>query len=470
MDYRETANAIEELVKQHKIAESVKILDSLVIREIPGELRATFANLARRCDNTARALKILAPNIHEVARVEPNDLIEYAATIRRAGLANQSLLLLSRVANHTQAHFHRALGHIALFDYAQAKDHLELYLLSKEISEYQRRVASVNLMAALVALGEFERAEEIYGKYYGELSKNHPHLAVGLDELLGQICFLRGNDEKCLEILNRLERENEGQTSGVMYFVKKWRTLAMSRLNKDEKLAKEFREYSRVHNQYDGLRQFDLFWALIHGDQKLLNYVYFGSPEAGFRSLIPARPEPGSTFVLQFQAEAVEPQDPHNSKIFGVPFALNLHRLCLMLVSDFYRPWTVERIHDSLFQHEIYDPDRSSKKIYQMMLRLKNELPKECPLELMSTPAGYRLRAKPGCSITVYQQMVFKESGELFSEVLQKNFGANPFSIENIAEVASATVPQLRRHLSGLLDVARVDRIGRSHYRLKKSA
>jgi len=469
MNFAETLKSIEELIKGHKIQAARQILSAIPIGEIPGDYRGRFAQLARRCDDISRALRILNPNIYEVPKPTVPDLIEYASTIRRAGLVNQSLLILDRVPNSNEAHLHRAFAHITLCNYAKAKDHLELYLLAPGLKDSDRRVALTNLMAAYVTLGEYDSAEEIYRTHYAEFRREHRHLSVALDELLGQLYFFRGADQQCLETLNRIESENAGEQSALMFFVKKWRTLVLARMGKNDGSEVEFRKMARSEGHFEGLRQFDLFWALLKGDSNLLKYVFFGSPLSGFRAMIPAEISDES-LITPAQKIPGEIIDAYDLSSFNLPFGLNLHRLCLLLLSDFYRPWTIERIHDTFYSHEVFDPVLSSKKIYQMILRLKRQIPNDSHLELVSTKNGYRMRPKKGIQLKVFRNMIFAHSTEIVEASLYQTFRSKHFTFSEIAKHLPGTKPQLRRHIYEMLDGGRLYRLSRSRFRLKKAA
>jgi len=458
---------VDALIRAFKLAEARAKLEKLVLADIPFENRAELAQLARRCDDIPRALKILSPNVFEVARPSDGDLIEYASTIRRAGLIHQSLRLLGRVQNHPLVHLHRGFCHINVWQYREAKAELEQYLKSGDPADYQHLVARVNLMSAHIALNEFEPALRLFADLEPVMKTQSPYLAAGLSELRAQIHFFRGEDEACLNRLQQIERENAQQPGAFLFMVKKWRTLCQARMKPDPELAAAFRAEARREGQFENLRFFDLYWALMHDDKKLLGHVYFGSPSEAFRRLIPWQPaEPAHVWAGR-EAGGGPAADPYDMSAYDLPFGLTLHRLALMLMSDFYQPWSVPRIHDLLFAGEIYDPDVSTKKVYNLIARLKKELPESSPYDLRAGDAGYRLRPRFAGGIVIHRAMTFASPTAMAAAVLTEKLGQGSFSSGEFPALVPVKKSQSQSQLKRLVEDGYAVRLGRGRFRMK---
>lgn len=463
-NWNQTYDRIDALIRAFHLAEAREQLNQIVIAEIPFEMRARIAQLSRRCDDIPRAIKILTPNIFGVAETRDEDLIEYASTIRRAGLIHQSLRLLERVKKHPLVHLHRGFCHINVWQYREAKAELETYLDAADPQDYQYQVAKVNLMSAHVALSEFDTALEVFQQLQPTI-KSHPYLSAGLNELRAQVHFFRNEDQACINLLNEIESDREQKSGALLFMAKKWRTLCMARSNPDPALAADFRAAARREGQFENLRFFDLYWALMHNDEALLQHVYFGSPSSAFRSLIPWTPST-STYIWKGREPHEDgPADPLN--IQKLPFGLTLHRLALTLMSDFYQPWSVPRIHDLLFTEEQYDPILSTKKVYNLLARLKKMFTAKTPYELKAGEAGYRLRPRRTSGVLIHHSMNFASPTALVAAALKEKVGDQPFSSSELAVLVPIKKSQCQTHLTSLLEDGYAVRLGRGRFRIK---
>ncbi len=470
-DYVALKQEIETCVRAHQIGAALILIRRLKIKDVPDALRGEFSQLARRCNDIPRAIKMLYPNIYRRKDPAPKDMIEYASTIRKAGMMKQSRLLLDRVPACAEVHLHRAYAFTADWDYVKAQTELEIYLGHKDIGEYQRWVASTNLILSMVANGNTENALVMLSDLKNEIGEQSRTLFLNLCEIQGQAYFMIGDYDSCLAILDELEKTYRDESSTSLLFVNKWKTLCEGKTKPNDSNAQAFRAKARSMGHFESLRHFDLMWAQLTGNEALLKYSFFGSPLPAFRAKFPlaAGSFPHMLWTgagFKSEGSALEPMDLSS---FGIPFALNLHRMALILLSDFYQPWSVYRMHDALFFDEVFDPEETPKKIYQQISRL-GKLLQGSPLALSTSPFGYRLRPAKESATWIHPLMTFGSSAELIGQVLRTRAPAGQFLSKDLTKLVPIKPSQAPKHLRQLEELGVVEKIGHTRFRIKSAS
>ncbi len=470
-DYAALKQEIESCVRAHRIGAALKLIRRLKIKDVPEPFRGEFSQLARRCNDIPRAIKLLYPNIYKKKNPTAKDLIEYASTIRKAGMIKQCRLLLDRVPPCADVHLHRAYCFTHEWDYPAAQTELEKYLSHQGVGEYQRWVATTNLISSMVANGHTESALIMLTDLKTEIGEQSRTLYLNLCEIQGQAYFQIGDYESCLAILEELEKTYRDESSTSMLFVNKWKTLCQGKIQPNEEDARVFRTKARSMGHFESLRHFDLVWAQLTNNENLLKYAYFGSPMQAFRAKFPAEAKTfGSMLWAGAGFAAGGPTvDPIDLSARDIPFALNLHRTTLILLSDFYQPWSLYRIHDALFFDEIFDPEETPKKIYQQLSRLGKLLSEDSPLTLSTSPFGYRLRPSKECATWVHPKMIFGSSAELIGQVLRARAPSAIFHSKDLKNLVPIKASQAPKHLQQLEELGTVEKIGRTQFRIKQA-
>jgi hypothetical protein len=294
----------------------------------------------------------------------------------------------------------------------------------------------------------------------------------------GQICIRNNRLMEAAAILARAHDIAKKETGTTSLFIEKWKLIAELPLptqQPKEPLIATFKKTIRLQGHWETLRDFDYHVALMQKNGELLNYVYFGTPFLSFKQRI-SKNHPGQLrgHLLWGESKSGQPVshtlDPLDCSMDIVPFGLIQHRLLLVLLSDFYRPWTLHRIFDSLFPTEIYDADSSPKRIYGLIKKLQDSIKSlALPFELQSTIHGYRFRNKPGGAMIIYNDMSMDSHEKILYASLQEKYGMAEFTPQELAKTLSISSHKAYRWVNDLEAQGLAERDVRTH-RLKLKA
>lgn len=413
---------ISQLLDAYQMREAKKLLLTLQPTDVFPDLRNEFAQFARRLGLFKYAVKVLWSSIYQEKKYNDSDILEFAASIRGLGLVNQSLNLLSRVSDQPNKFLYCAYGLINKWDYKNAAIFLEKYIAQPNISEKQIIVAKLNLASCYVATLEFENALEIVAKIENLAREKYIQLYLNSQEIKGQIYIQQKRFSEAHQVLNYAREKSENEIGNTSLFIKKWHILLDCYEGKlafsDDKIF-EFKKTIRTQKHWETLRDFDLHVGLAFKNNSLVNHVYFGSPHEAYKERIKKLSlltfYPNYIWINQVGTNNQAYGFDSFEKIKSYPEGMLLHRLLLVLLSDFYRPWGVGRIFDSLFPQSIYDPFSSPKKIYRLIEKLKNVILEDnIPLELKATKQGYRLRPQGKCYVKIKDKMIFSSREDYF--------------------------------------------------------
>lgn len=458
---------LNKLLDAFKISEAKRLLISIPPSDIPKDLRFEFAQIARRLGMNKFAVKVLWPNIYEEKRPLDRDVLEFASTIRGLGLVNQSLKLLGQLPEQPLKSLYKAYGYISRWEYETAISHLQKYLNYPNLSEKQIVLAKLNLASAYVSTLKFDLALNSINEIEDICRSSYVHLYLNCQELKGQIYLHIKDFAKAHEVLNYAKEKSQSETGNTSLFIRKWHLLADCYEGKcaiDGDQVVEFKNTIRQAKHWETLRDFDLNLAFAFKNYSLLNQVYFGTPYGDYKEkikLMSNHPMPNQLLVLdkRNKDQLVKNFDPRFFSSVALPEGKLLHRLMMLLLSDFYRPWSVGRIFDSLCPDQIYDPFSSPKKIYRLVEKLKSALELEkIPLHLKSTKQGYRLRPGYESCVVISDKMIFSTREEYFLNKL-KTVG-NVFSRLDLQEVLNLTDAQAQSLIKTWIDKKELTTLG----------
>ncbi len=454
---------IDSDIAGYKLAEAKKSLQSLAVDSVPVELRHDFARLARRAGLVQKSLKFLHNNVYEIRRPSERDVLEYASCIRKAGLINQCLMLLSRLPNSPDKLLYEAFCFIHRWEYAEAEGRLLHLLENFELNDKTKMIAKINLLACQIDLGQHDTAEVLLNEIAGQIPSGEQHLLLNLMELKGQLYFLKNDFEQSASILRQAQQIGQQENGTTNLFIQKWLLLCfcqLGRLAKESTELDEFRKAARALGHWESLRDFDWQTAKIFSDSSLANRVYFGSPFPRFKERIRQSrlgPLISSSYVLEdprASRSAVSPGvvlDTFRMPNLDLPFGKGIHRLLMLMCSDLYQPWSVYRIHDSLEATEVFEPNSSAKKIYQLTARLSQTLSDgDLGLEFRSSERGYRLRPVGSTRLVIHDQMTFSSSEKFYVHCIEVIFGQKPFTAVDLAGFFPLETHQIYRLLTRL--------------------
>lgn len=435
LDYPDLFKSIDGLIASYNTNEALKLLDGLNQSKIPPNLRAQFASLARRVNRPKMALKILHPNLVDAKSVKPEDSVEYATNLRRLGLINQCRRVLENSKADSIKLLHLAFCSIHQWDYPRALTELTEYLAQPKLDQKLRLIAQVNLISCYIYTENLDLAFKTLNEVLPDCEKVYPHLFLNCLEMQGQLRIFNKDFEGAHDSLNKasiLAGDQQGFTTNQ---IEKWDWILRVLQTEIDPQGEEislFRQRIRREGDWETLRHFDWQMGKATNNLHQIQSAFFCSPFAKFKELFK---EPMPRFMTR-----VDPRfdgEPFfinslTGEGLSLPFGLTEHRLLILMLSDKYQPWSVQRIFDFLYSDEFFDPFNSPRKIYQLVDRLEKNIKSNPGLELSHARTGYRLRPLGAGHCHVFEKMVFKSSEELLVFILRLAFANKAFKVEDL--------------------------------------
>jgi tetratricopeptide (TPR) repeat protein len=462
-NYLKLIQDADRLINDHRMNEALSQLESLPAKRVPSAHRSALAALAVRLARPDLALGFLWKNIFE-ERPSEEDLFAYGSSLRKAGLVRQSLRLLKTLPQNPSVLLQEAFCHIGLWNQNEAKELLMAH--QKEVSPSLKAfaVGQVNLASTLIALEDFDQALALIEAVQDLCEKNHYQLFLNCLEMTGQIHFHRGEHEKADRILKDALNRSMEQKSPTTLFVKKWFLLNQIRRGEMDKKSPQvlaFLKEARSLGHWETLRDWDFQIARGTDNKALLIHNYYGSPEGGFRKKFKALLPPTE---VPAEYHWTDPRSSEKISHFidlyrpmgtALPVGKALHRLMMALCCDFYRPWSIERIFDVLFEEEIFDPFSSPKRVYRQIEELRSFL-QPLPIEFKATQQGYRLRPDPGGCLILKPRLSFKDTESYFQALLFDTFKERSFNRFDLEKLDLLSGSQWQRQLKRLTDAEKL--------------
>lgn len=471
---------IDAMIKSHEIEGARNLLSKITLSKVPSGKKAELASLARRAGNFKLGLKILSKNIFGVGQPEHADLMEYVGSLRRLGLINQAMELLSRSERTADSCLNEAFCYVQLWDYEKACERLQETLTFKGLSPTQKRVATINYIASLEANGDLDLAESNLDPFLNEVKENHFHLYLNALQLKGKIAFHKGQFDEAINILEKALNLSGKEGDPTSLLIDKWVLLSRvysETLSPDSGEVEDFKNNIRTARFWEALRDFEWRVALKTGDFEKIKYTYFGSPFPALKKSILKSCDSSTwdRFYLRTgkSNNTSDPIDFLAVRNDVLPYGKDVHRLMMILSSDFFQPWTVPRIFTYLYPTEIFDPSQSHNKIYRLIGRTEAALHKMGMKQLLSsTSHGYRLRPEKVECIKVYDQMVFSDRESLLAYALQTTLSDKAFDVEDALGSVSLSKAQWYRALKEMEEKGVIEKKAnsRSLYCFKKQA
>ncbi len=459
------------------MVEAKAILEQLDLKNIPNAHISKYANLAVRSASPDLAIRFLWDTIFNRSP-SVDELFEYASALRKLGLVNQSLKLAERFPQHPKYLLHKAFCFIARWDYKAARVHLEEFIKLTPPDSRDHRIASVNLASAMIFLSDFNAAEKLIKATLESSRKMYPQLYLNQLELLGQIGIHTENLSDAEKHLSEAHILAGTEVSTTKLFIQKWKLLLsvkQERIDLSHNEVLDFLSAVRKFGHWETLRDWDFQSSLMTRNSPKFLHCYFGTPHSGFRD---RKPISESKFTLPSEYFWVDPRtknevpqiiDLHSLELEDLAPGKTTHRLILALSSDFYRPWSVERIFDVFFENEIFNPFTSRKRIYKHLGEVKSVLA-GAPIEFKATASGYRLRPVGNGCLTIKPEMIFPSPEEFVRFQIETHFGTSSFSKDHLSNLLSLNSNQTQRHLKALADSGSIQRVGLgrgARYKLK---
>ncbi len=365
--------------------------------------------------------------------------------LRRIGAADEALEVLSRVNEREfpEVILQKANCHSSLWRYREAVPLLRSFLMRVAPHLYSSKVAKINLLAALIFLGDSEGVERLIADLHQHLSPTETPLLYGnyleLNSSWKIQCRLFYEALTLLDEAHRLLAKAEGTWDALL--VEKGIAIAQSaRAGKVLPGLHEIKGRAIANGQWEVNRDCDFHIALIERDLPLFEKLYFGTPYQSYRQRIQKIMttiglDTEFTSRTQFQwppnANQKNILDLKDGALNGKPLDLKLgqahHKLLLVLASDFYKPFPIANIFSQLHPGEYYYPIHSPNRVHQAIARFRRWCATESlPLAIEEHRGSYQLQVTSAS----FSLLLLQSTPDLEAEAIQ---------LERVAKVFQTT-------------------------------
>lgn len=396
---------IELLENQIRGGELEAVRNALMapdIGKVPRSHCSRLANIARRAQRPSLSLRLLQPivrpKVKNFTSASGEETLEYAYALQRVGAKNESLKLLENLSqHHYKAHLASAFHHMFEWNYREAIRHLDRHMGSQEISPYEAIVAEVNRLACLVALNDRE-AESLFRNLSRSIQENGSVILRGNSlEIMAQYWIGLGNFKEARRLLG--EAKDLIVDSGDIYrlLIEKWLAIADALENEHLEPLFAIRQQALVLSHWETLRDLDFVRAKLQPGSHWADWVYYGTPYAGFRDRFKDVRIFAETCWVARETEANQKWDPWFPLGGGGDL---MHRFAASLLRDFYRPARIGEIFSNLFPDQYFDIEVSPNRIHQIASRARLWLEEEnVPARLEEASGSYSLRWNSGLAL-----------------------------------------------------------------------
>jgi tetratricopeptide (TPR) repeat protein len=362
-----------------------------------------IANLARRVQLPYYVLSWLSSLVRPVnTLLAPNTdtklIALYANALSRIGAFQEAEDLFTTLDAKAdpQILFFQALLEMQRWENERAEEYLRKYIVAPELSDYQIKIAKLNL-ASIIGLNGLDEGITLTQEIILTSSKNSLLIANAL-EVQGQMYFHLKSYNKAQVALTKAYEIFQKNNSPYSYYIEKWALLnklfqKKSLTHDDLTALDQFRQRANQDFQWEVVRDCDYFKALLTNDQDSLMHIYFGTRFESYRRRIldhctlnlklhkefnlylsypndqSPRPLAGSLQKSDFMVDSLSGWCPVSKRQFSEGLPLKLFQL---LTTDIYRPFHLGEIFHWLYGGEYFNPNSSPQKISRIIQRLRD--------------------------------------------------------------------------------------------------
>lgn len=380
---------IERLIQLGQFSLAIEELQKVNKNKPKQEYLYLFCNLARRAGAPLLASQIIAPLFRVDSQLYSPTSAEraaYGACLSTLGANNEAEVIFSNSADktHPDLLIQQAFNFIRLWDYKSAIPLLRCYVELKQISDYQRLIAKVNLLAAYLAEDKYTAFTLEFNSCLklAQTQKAYLLLANCLEmraqKHLAQKKWAAAEDD--LKLAKQLAKDPDSVYS---FYIKKWELFAWS----DQNLALDSNSKTEVLNKklyqlkvecrkkqfWEVERDCDFQFAIRDPKHTTLNKVYFGTPFESYRKKIRRK--------INESISIPENWDYSHTEVIGNVFIIEPNdlrkipfRLFATLFRDLYKPLSIGLVQSLLFPEEVFSPESTSKRVNQLCIRLRKLL------------------------------------------------------------------------------------------------
>jgi len=471
----ETISEIDRLLRAGDRGGARARLRALRFRKIPRESLLEIARLAKRAQLASLGLRLLSPIIFQNRRKQftplPEELVEYAGLLIRAGAAEEAIEILVKVEEekHPEALLHHALALITRWRYAESIPLFNRLLSFTSVSAEMRMVAETNLLAAHVHEENAAEANALFTTVLEKTALASPFMHGKVLVLQAEHLIYQREWRKAEESLEAASRRIQDAGGFDELFIRKWKLVLRLRRdgaspalkNEIEAIKKEAAEVSH----WETVRDLDRNWAIATSDQDLLRHLYAGTPFDEYRRQLRKYLNP----VPLEHIPHVWHVSPGKSSVeidtvdaAGLTPGMQIHRFLVVLSSDFYRPHRLAPLFRQLHPDEHFNPITSPGRIHFLADRFRRWLKRSgLPLKLVQNKGGYKLEATRPVCLRVRTVRELPNPVSVILARLQMALKDSHFSAKEAARELELPERTVQRMLAKAVEKNLLERVGK---------
>lgn len=472
---------LEELIREGQFSAVAKAISELMPRKVARADAARIANLANRVDQSRIALKILHPLIKNLdntaAPPSESELIEYAEGLRRMGLLNEAREVFSRIDINQRPSvlLNISFCYFNEWRYQEAIPHLRRMIQLIDPNEYLNTVAKVNLVAALVHIGQHEEALSLLDELQKTTRRREQRLLLGnCLELRAQVYIGCRNWDKADEVLAEAAQIFSHDANKYGFYVQKDQAVAnCMRAGKVLPELVSIRARAAERSDWEAQRDCDLYIAILSCDKQQLDRLFFGTPQDAFRRRIMDLAGNQFSFAEEYiwtagQESVKRTLDLRTARTDDGQSALDtagrIHQLLLLLASDFYRPFSIGTIFNTLFPNESYGQDGSANRVWQVVSRLRRWFEEQnLDFSIVEHNGLYRLQLNGEAGIRVTQKRPSYERNDIVWHKVRAELPSQ-FTRQDLERTCAFSKATAKRLLRWAIDTGQVTAEGVGMY------
>lgn len=363
-----------------------------------------MAELLRRSGYPHKSVKLLFRFVRGKGRnfkqASTQEKEEYAAALVALKATEEAFILLSKLKkeNSPKTYLFLGMAYINRWDYDSAVVELRKFQEFRYISNYDRYIGTVNLMAALVATAGTDTKEssaiEAEIDFHLEATKDlgFKILHANLLEIKSQLIVKSVQTKTSKTLLKKASAIINDPNSKDNLFVRKWDVIARrpdpssdaSVITKWKKEMGELRQKAKTINHIETIRDID--FHLGEFNSPLIQRVFFGTPYSSFREKIIEvyNPKLRSEYWLHIDSNSEARKVEFDYLQYkDLKIGSVVLKVLKALTFDFYKRQNKYTLFELIFPNDYLDPSSSFNKIHQALSRTREWLKKhKVPLEI----------------------------------------------------------------------------------------
>ncbi|MBC7466996.1 MAG: hypothetical protein H7256_13490 [Bdellovibrio sp.] len=448
---------LDVLTKQGQRLQVLKEITRIVKGGPSRTIRPALARLANRNHAYVLALRILHPIIREdrlkTGEAGAEVLNIYATSLMWIGALEEAQECLHRIKGSPDALLTEAFVHFAKWEYQKSMPLLFKYINSSSTTAYQKLVGQINLLAAVIAVGDVEKAKAIFEPLSAQLKSdpNYKLLHGNCLELRSQVEILQKSYDTALVYLSESEGLLSDQPGRYLLYVNKWKALAKLGLSPNNPqalmdLLKVKTEATSLKN-WETIRDCDFHLARLKNDDELLQRILLGTPYQGYHDRMQ------SVFNLSLHESKTLQYSPLQPEISPQQIGLDLNQitqnsfltstswpLLQVMTKDIYRPPRMGVVFNSLYKGEYFDPFTSPQRVRNSIFRFNVWAESEkCEFRIRITDGDFQFIGPAGVGITCIQRERPLAAWQAGLKVFKEQNQSKSFTTHDLAKTLAIT-------------------------------